>query len=122
MPSASSYMAPDSITYLWDALNAARQAMAFVHGQDFDRYLADAMRRSAVERQLEIVGEALSQLRKTDADVARKVPELAQAVGLRNILIHGYAAVNNRLVWDVATAHLPVLARRLEQVLGADPS
>lgn len=36
---------------------------------------------------------------------------------MRNILIHGYAAVNNRLVWDVSTAHLPVLARRLEQML-----
>lgn len=115
-------MAPDAVTLLWDALNAARLAMSFVHEQDFDRYQADAMRRSAVERQLEIVGEALNQLRKADAEVARTIPELPRAVGLRNILIHGYASVDNRLVWDVATAHLPALAHRLAQLLNADPS
>lgn len=112
-------MAPDAVTLLWDALKAARLAMEFVRGQDFERYMADAMRRSAVERQLEIVGEALTQLRKLDAHTAGAIPELTQAVGMRNILIHGYAAVNNRLVWDVSTAHLPTLARRLEHMLDA---
>lgn len=112
-------MAPDAITLLWDALKAARLAMAFVQGQDFEQYIADAMRRSAVERQLEIVGEALNQLRKLDGHTAAAIPELNRAIGMRNILIHGYAAVNNRLVWDVATGHLAPLALRLQQLLDA---
>ncbi|KDB51880.1 hypothetical protein X805_25220 [Sphaerotilus natans subsp. natans DSM 6575] len=114
-------MAPEAATYLWDALKAARLAMQFVQGRSFDDYGGDAMLRSAVERQLEIVGEALNQLRKLDPETAGTFPELAQAVGLRNILIHGYASVNDRLVWDVASGHLPRLALRLEQRLANTP-
>jgi uncharacterized protein with HEPN domain len=76
-------MAPEAATYLWDALQAAEKAARFVDGKTFDDYLADDLLRSAVERQLEILGEALNLLRKTDPEVARQLPELAAAVGLR---------------------------------------
>jgi len=46
------------------------------------------MLRSAVERQFEIVGEALNQLRQTDKATAAHIPDLPKAVGLRNVLIH----------------------------------
>lgn len=75
------------------------------------------MLSAAVERKLEIVGEALNQLRKQDPLTAAQIPELSAAVGLRNVLIHAYASVNHRLVWDVATAHLTTLAVRIEHLL-----
>lgn len=53
-------MAPDAGKYLWDALQAASRVQRFAGGKTFDDYLADEVLRSAVERQLEIVGEALS--------------------------------------------------------------
>ena len=61
-------MPPDSRTYLWDALRAAELVKTFSAGRGFTEYQADAMLRSAVERQFEIVGEALNQLSKTDPE------------------------------------------------------
>jgi uncharacterized protein with HEPN domain len=65
-----------------------------------------------VERQFEIVGEALNQLSKVDPDAAARVPDLARIVAFRNILIHGYAVVDNELVWQVLVDRLPSLAGR----------
>jgi uncharacterized protein with HEPN domain len=73
--------------------------------------------RSAVERQLEIVGEALNQLRKVDPKTAADIPDLPRAVALRNVLIHAYATVNDRLVWDVVEQHLTALHQVLGELL-----
>ena len=81
-------MAPDSAKYLWDALQAAERAGRFVQGKTFADYLQDELLRSAVERQVEIVGEALGQLRKVDPTTAATIADLPQAVGLRNVLVH----------------------------------
>lgn len=112
-------MAPDAAALLWDAHAAALAVCGFVQGRSFDSYLTDPMLSAAVERKLEIVGEALNQLRKLDAATAAQIPELPAAVGLRNILIHAYGSVDHRLVWDVATAHLPELMVRIERLLGS---
>jgi uncharacterized protein with HEPN domain len=65
--------------------------------------------RSAVERQFEILGEALDQLSGLDPDMAEKIPELPRIVAFRNILIHGYAGVDDRLVWGVVESRLEPL-------------
>jgi uncharacterized protein with HEPN domain len=74
--------------------------------------------RSAVERQFEIVGEALAQLRKVDAETAATIPELPRIVAFRNILIHGYATVDDRIVWGVVEGSLPALRAALKKLLG----
>ncbi|CAL9674825.1 hypothetical protein SUDANB95_07758 [Actinosynnema sp. ALI-1.44] len=63
-------MRPDPRAYLWDALHAVELLSQFSAGKSFTDYEADAMLRSAVERQFEIIGEALNQLRKVDAELA----------------------------------------------------
>lgn len=67
---------------------AIERIAAFTAGRERDDYRRDVMLRSAVERQLEIVGEALSQLRKADPDTAARIPDLPKVVGLRNMPIH----------------------------------
>ncbi|WP_217696709.1 DUF86 domain-containing protein [Mycobacterium sp. GA-1841] len=67
-------------------------ARQFSDRKAFADYQADALLRSAVERQLEVVGEALNQLSKVDKKLSAQIPELARIVAFRNILIHGYAA------------------------------
>ncbi len=57
------------------------------------------MLRSAVERQFEIIGEAFSGLRRVDAGMAAAIPDLTRIIAFRNILIHAYASVDDRLVW-----------------------
>jgi len=70
-----------------------------------------------VERQLEIVGEALSQLGRVDASTAAAIPELRRIVGFRNVLTRGYATVDNRIVWGVVEANLGPLLNSLESLL-----
>jgi uncharacterized protein with HEPN domain len=110
-------MRRDARTYLWDALQAANLLGEFGAGKDFTDYAADAMLRSAVERQFEIIGEALNQLSKVNADLAAQVPDLGRIVAFRNILIHGYATVDDALVWQVFTERVPVLADILRRLL-----
>ncbi len=86
-------MRPDPRRYLWDALRAAELARGFAEGRTFADYRSDAMLRSAVERQFEIVGEALNQLSKAAPEIAADIPDLRRVVAFRNILVHGYATV-----------------------------
>jgi uncharacterized protein with HEPN domain len=110
-------MHADAPKLLWDARHAAERVARFTLGKSFTDYQADEFLRSAVERQLEIIGEALNQLRRIDAATAAAIPELARIVGFRNVLVHGYATVDNRIVWGIIEANLGSLRKSLESVL-----
>ena len=86
-------------------------------GKRFDDYLSDEMLRSAVERQFEILGEALAQLSKADPKLVARIPDAADAIGFRNVLIHGYAKVDSEIVWLAATQSLPKLRSALDALL-----
>ena len=110
-------MRRDPRAFLWDAREAADRIIEFTDGVDIERYRDDAMLRSAVERQLEIIGEALNQLASVQPEAAERIPELRQAIGLRNILVHGYATVDDAIVWHTARADVPLLRRRIARIL-----
>lgn len=99
-------MQPRSAALLWDVLTAVQRIQGFVAAKTWDHYAADVLLRSAVERQFEVAGEAMSVLRKLDPATAERVPNARKMVGMRNILIHGYAQVNNETVWQAATTDL----------------
>ncbi len=111
-------MPRDPRTFLWDAHRAAERIADFVDGRTFDDYKKDVLLRSGVERQLEIVGEALNQLSKLDPPLAERVPDLRQIVGLRNILLHGYAAVDDARIWGVVVEDLSPFRVVLANLLG----
>lgn len=106
--------------YLLDIQQAALLASGFVAGRTFADYEENAMLRSAVERQCEIVGEALAKLAKTDEPVAARISDYRRIIAFRNILIHGYTEVDNRLVWDVVTTKVPTLAAQVTGLLASD--
>lgn len=110
-------MPPDPRTYVWDAHRAASLVSSFVAGRSWEDYEADPLLRSAVERQFEVVGEALNSLRRTDESLAARVADLPRIVAFRNMLIHGYAAIDDRLVWEVATERVPALLVVLKELL-----
>ena len=91
-------MPRDARKYLWDAQSASRAITDFTEGKTYDDFAQDLLLRSAVERQFEIIGEALSQLAKSHPEIAAKVPDLPRIVAFRNILIHGYAAIDRATV------------------------
>lgn len=108
-------------TFLWDARRAAERITRFTAGRSFDDYLDDDMLRAAVERQFEIIGEALAGLQRVDAAAAAQVPDLRQIISFRNVLIHGYATVNDRIVWDAVQDDLPRLLAVVTRLLDAAP-
>lgn len=110
----------ESKKYLYDILHAAKNLQQFSEGKVFQDYAGNVMLRSAVERQFEIIGEALRQLSREDAATASKIEERERIISFRNILIYGYAEVDDRLVWDILQTKLPVLLRTVETLLGED--
>lgn len=86
----------DSKKYLLDIQQAAALAFEFVAGRTRDDYLATPMLRAAVERQCEIVGEALTKLAKLDPPVASRISEHRRVIAFRNILIHGTGTESRR--------------------------
>ncbi len=110
-------MRAESVSLLWDVSDACKQVKQFIAGLSEAEYRQNAMVRSAVERQLEIVGEALNTLRKSDVEVAGKVPDLHRLVGLRNLLIHGYAMVDDSVVYAAATERIPKLLITVKKLL-----
>jgi uncharacterized protein with HEPN domain len=90
----------------------------FTAEKGFEDYMADAMLCPAVEREFEIIGEALSQLARLDAQLAAQISDHRRIIAFRNVLIHGYADVDNRLVWDVVETKLPLLQQEVDGLLG----
>jgi uncharacterized protein with HEPN domain len=108
----------ESRKLLWDARKAAGLARTFVHRRTLEDYLSDVLLRSGVERQLEIMGEALAQLRQRDAETAELVPSVRDIIGFRNILAHGYAGLDDMVVWRVVSTNLDALISTLSNLLG----
>ena len=105
---------------LLDALQAAGLIQEFCAGKTLESYRGSMLLRSAVERQFEIMGEALSQLSKLDAALVAGIPDAPRIIAFRNMLIHGYATISNKLVWSVVTDDLPLFVEAIESLLGAE--
>ncbi len=110
----------DPRAWLWDVAQAADRIAAFIQGRSLPNYLADAMLRAAVERQFEIIGEALGQLSKEAPHLAARIPTLRRAVAMRNVLIHAYRRVDDLAVWETAQDDLPDLRTQVAALL-AEP-
>jgi uncharacterized protein with HEPN domain len=75
----------------------------FLGERSLAEYLADELRQSAVERQLEIAGDGLGQLRKLDAPLFEKILDGDVVIAFRNVLAHGYATLDHRRVYEIAS-------------------
>ncbi len=110
-------MPRDAVALLRDAENACIQIQMFVYGVDYSSYRKNTMLRSAVERQLGIIGEALNRIRKADPELAVQIPDIHRIIGLRNVLIHGYTIVDDSVVWTAATRHVAELRDTIDTLL-----
>lgn len=110
-------MRPESKKYLYDIHHAIGLLKQFTAGKSFGDYERDAMLRAAVEREFEIIGEALSQLSKLDKPVAIRISRHQRIIAFRNVLVHQYADVDDRLVWDVVETYVPRLDSEIKELL-----
>lgn len=98
--------------YLFDIVEACTRIGLYTAGSTFDGYNSTPQMRDAVERCLEIVGEAIRQVLQQHAELSPLFPEAREIVGLRNILAHEYGDVDDERVWLVAVGKIPELLSR----------
>lgn len=110
-------MRRESRKYLHDMQRAARSLTEFTGGKILAHYQQEEMLRAAVERQFVIIGEAMTQLAKIDEATAARISGHRRIIAFRNVLVHGYADIDDRLVWDVVETSLPTLVEEVGTLL-----
>jgi uncharacterized protein with HEPN domain len=101
---------------LKDILNTIISIDEHLEGRrSFEEYKANKTKRRAVERELEIIGEAVSNLLKLNPDIIISYARLI--VDLRNKIIHAYDNVNDIIIWKVVMKDIPVLQKEAEELL-----
>ena len=110
-------MEPKSLKLLEDLHDAAvfiRQVIRAGYekvtaNKTLDDYRSDRLLRQAIERNFEIIGEAVGRLAKADPNTVAKIGKYQQIISFRNVLIHGYDLIDEEQVWEVIQTSLPSL-------------
>ena len=97
--------------------DACSFVLSVTEGKSLADYSGERLMRQAVERNLQIIGEAVGRLRRDDPGTADRLSEHERIVGFRNVLVHGYDLVDDSIVWDTIRTRLPLLLTEVEGLL-----
>jgi uncharacterized protein with HEPN domain len=105
-------------TWLYDILNAIVEIESFFNdnSKEFVKYQNDLRTKRAVERNIEIIGEALNRVLKHDNTVL--ISNARKIVDTRNRIIHGYDLVSDDIIWAIVIRYLPILQVEIQKLLG----
>lgn len=103
--------------YFFDIAEACDLIAQFTAGKTLADYQNDPLLRSGVERQFEIIGEALNQAIQHDPSVEELISNSSRIISFRNRLIHGYATISDKVVWGILETHLSVLTQEVKNLL-----
>ena len=97
------------LKYLFDIKLAIEEIDSFFENEPrkFDNYKRNSLLKRAIERNLEIIGEALNRILKDEPDFP--IENAKRIIGLRNQIIHGYDSISDENIWGILTIHLPKL-------------
>lgn len=99
---------------LLDISISCGEIQTFSANLSYEQFLENRLLQLALEREFEIIGEALSRLERVAPEtIAKRIPEYRKIIGFRNILAHGYDIVDEASLWDFAKNRVPAL---LDQV------
>ena len=102
--------------YLFDIHESIESIEKYLgENRDFNVYMTDKMLRRAVEREFEIIGEALSRIEKLNSTI--KISSKRQIISMRNRVIHGYDKIDNEIIWGTIIRHLPTLKLEVVSLL-----
>jgi len=99
----------DIKTWLYDILQSINEIDSYYENKPriFEEYVSDIKTKRAIERDLEIIGEAANRILKKDKDF--KLDHVEKIIGTRNRIIHGYDKISDDLIWSIVINHLPKL-------------
>ena len=103
--------------WLYDILNAIMEIESFFtdRTKEFANYQVDLRTKRAVERNIEIIGEAMNRILKEDETIT--ISNSRKLVDVRNRIIHGYDSVSDDVIWGIVIKHLPTLQTEIEKLL-----
>lgn len=104
-------------SWLFDVLTALTEIETFLSDgtPNFAQYQLDLRTKRAVERNLEIIGEAVNRIITKAPDI--QITNSRRIVDTRNRIIHGYDSISDEMVWAIVTEYLPILRREIETLI-----
>jgi uncharacterized protein with HEPN domain len=110
-------MLPEVKTWLFDILEAINEIESYFSGRPkrFNEFASDTKTKRAVERNLEIIGEAVNRIIKKDPSI--ELPDSRKIIDTRNRIVHGYDVVSDEVIWGIVIRHLPQLKKAVEDLL-----
>ncbi|MFE3870260.1 DUF86 domain-containing protein [Flavobacterium sp. ZS1P70] len=105
-------------TWLYDILSSINEIESYFidRSKEFKVYENDLRTKRAVERNIEIIGEAMNRILKEDSEII--ISNSRKIVDVRNRIIHGYDSVSDDVIWGIVIRHLPILQKEVEKMLG----
>lgn len=104
------------LAYLWDMREAARDVLDFIKGVTYVHFSNDKLIRYAVERRIEVIGEAARHVSESFKMMHPEIP-WRRIIGQRNILAHEYGEILMERIWRTATESIPGLAETLDRLI-----
>ena len=110
-------MENDVKTWLYDILQSIKEVESYYSDRPkiFEEYISDFKTKRAIERNIEIIGEAVNRILKKDKNF--KLDNARQIIGTRNRIIHGYDKIADDLIWSIVINNLPKLKKEVEFLL-----
>ena len=110
-------MLPKSEKLCLDILTAIEEIRDFLTGASQETFTQSRLQQVAVERELEIIGEALKRLERADQPLFDQIENGRKIIGMRNVLAHGYDVIDYRILWSTVTHDIEPLAGQVEDLL-----
>jgi uncharacterized protein with HEPN domain len=108
------------LKWLYDIKIAIDEIESYFENQekDFFKYRNNLMLKRAVERDLEIIGEAINRIVRNDETFQDKITNARAIIGLRNQVIHAYDSISDEIIWSILINHLPKLKKEIDLLIG----
>jgi len=107
----------DPKKYLYDIINCSEFVLELTKNKTVEDYKNDRAFRSALERELQIIGEAMLQLDRVNPETVEEISEHRSIIGFRHVLVHGYDSLDPDTVWNVVETKIALLLDQAKELL-----
>ncbi len=112
-------MLPKSEKLCLDILTAIEEIQDFLAEASLTTFTESRLKQVAIERELEIIGEALKRLERSDETLFDQIENGRKIIGMRNVLAHGYDVIDYRILWSTATCDIEPLQKQIQTLLNS---